>query len=442
MSRTDYIYQMQGLKKTLGNGKTILDGVWLSFFPGAKIGIIGPNGAGKSTLLKIMAGIDTDFDGKVWKDPNAKVGYLAQEPELDESLDVRGNIELGLSAIRGLLDAYEEVCKGYEEPDADYDKLAEQQGELQDKIDAVDGWNLERTVEIAMDALRVPPGDADVKTLSGGEKRRVALCQLLLRKPDLLLLDEPTNHLDAETVAWLERALRDYHGTVIIVTHDRYFLDNITKWILELEGGKGIPWEGNYSEWLEQKRKDLAKHKRHAERQDALQRELEWVQLGQGKRQARTKARIKQYEQMLQQSQAGGSTTKKHEIVLPPAPRLGDVVVRLENVSKGYGDRLLIDNLTFDLPRGGIVGIIGPNGAGKTTLFRMIVGQEQPDDGTLTVGETVELAYVDQSRDDLEAQQSVWANISGGQDLMRVGAREINSRAYVSSFGFKGARQQ
>jgi sulfate-transporting ATPase len=442
MSRTDYIYHMQGLKKAHGNGKVVLDGIWLSFFPGAKIGIIGPNGAGKSTLLKIMAGIDTNFDGEVWKDPGATVGYLDQEPQLDPTLDVRGNIELGLKAIRDLLVEYEAVCAGYEDPDADYDKLAERQAALQDKIDAVNGWELERTISIAMDALRVPPGDAKVSTLSGGEARRVALCRLLLEKPDLLLLDEPTNHLDAETIAWLERTLRDYHGTVIIVTHDRYFLDNITKWILELENGKGIPWEGNYSEWLEQKRKKLVQEKRNVERQESLEKELEWVKLGQGKRQARTKARIKQYEQLLQESHAAGEGRSKHEIMLPPAPRLGDVVVRCEHLSKAYGDRLLIDDLTFDLPRGGIVGIIGPNGAGKTTLFRMIIGQEKPTSGTITVGDTVQLAYVDQSRNDLIDNKSVWENITHGQDLLKVGPREINSRAYVSTFGFKGVRQQ
>jgi sulfate-transporting ATPase len=442
MSRTDYIYQMQGLKKAHGNGKVVLDGIWLSFFPGAKIGIIGPNGSGKSTLLKIMAGLDTEFDGHVWMDPGATVGYLPQEPHLDPTLDVRGNIELGLKAVRDLLLEYEAVCSGYEDPDADYDKLSERQGELQDKIDAVNGWELERTIEIAMDALRVPAPDANVETLSGGEKRRVALCRLLLEKPDLLLLDEPTNHLDAETVAWLERTLRDYHGTVIIVTHDRYFLDNITKWILELENGKGIPWEGNYSEWLEQKRKKLVQEKRSAERQDSLERELEWVKLGQGKRQARTKARIKQYEQLLQESHAADQGRKRNEIVLPPAPRLGEIVVRCQNLSKAYGDRLLIDNLSFDLPRGGIVGIIGPNGAGKTTLFRMIIGQEQPTGGTITVGDTVQLAYVDQSRDDLADDKSVWQNITQGEDLLKVGAREINSRAYVSTFGFKGSKQQ
>ncbi len=436
-----FIYQMQGLKKILPNGKEILKGIWLSFYPGAKIGIIGPNGAGKSTLLKIMAGLDENFDGHVWKDPAASVGFLPQEPQLDPTKNVRENIEEGLKDIKALLARYDEVCKGYEDPDADFDKLAEEQGKLDDQIAAVNGWELDRMVEIAMDALRVPDADADVSSLSGGEKRRVALCRLLLEKPDLLLLDEPTNHLDAESVAWLERTLREYHGTVILITHDRYFLDNVTRWILELDNGEGVPWEGNYSEWLEQKRKKLEQEKRSADKQEVLARELEWVKLGQKKRQARTKARLKQYEQLLQQSTTG-SSSRKHEIVIPPAPRLGDVVVRFENVSKGYGDRLLIDNLTFDLPRGGIVGIIGPNGAGKTTLFRMIVGHEQPDAGSVTVGETVALSYVDQSRDDLNDQETVWENISGGHDLLKLGNREMNSRAYCSTFGFRGALQQ
>ncbi len=442
LDKSKYIYQMQGLEKILPNGRKVLDGIWLSFYPGAKIGVIGPNGAGKSTLLKIMAGLDENFNGTVWREPKASVGFLMQEPQLDESLDVRGNIQLGLKSIQDLIDRYNEVCAGYEDPDADYDKLAERQDVLQNQIDAVDGWDMDRTVEIAMDALRVPPGDANVTTLSGGEKRRVALCRLLLEKPDLLLLDEPTNHLDAESVAWMERALRDYHGTVILVTHDRYFLDNVTKWILELENGKGIPWEGNYSEWLEAKRKKLEQDKRGAERQGALARELEWVKLGQKKRQARNKARLKQYEQLLQEMSSTDTSRRKNEIIIPPAPRLGDVVVRFEGVTKGYGDRLLIDNLTFDLPRGGIVGIIGPNGAGKTTLFRMIVGEEQPDSGAVKIGETVQMAYVDQSRDDLKNDVGVWENISGGHDLLKVGPRELNSRAYVSAFGFKGAKQQ
>jgi len=436
----EFIYQMEGLKKTLPNGKEVLKGIWLSFFPGAKIGIVGPNGAGKSTLLKIMAGLDDDYDGRTWIDPKAKVGYLAQEPELDETLDVRGNIELGLKPIKDLLEEYDRVCAGYEDPDADFDKLATRQAELDDKIAAVNGWELDRMVEIAMDALRVPEADADVTKLSGGERRRVALCRLLLEKPDLLLLDEPTNHLDAESVAWLERALREYHGTVIVITHDRYFLDNVTRWILELENGKGLPWEGNYSEWLESKRKQLEKEKRSAERRSALERELEWVKLGQKAKRNHTKARIKQYEQLLG-DQEETAVKRKLEIAFPPAPRLGDVVVRFNNVSKGYGDRLLIEDLTFDLPRGGIVGVIGPNGAGKTTLFKMITGVDTPDSGDVTVGETVEMSYVDQHRNDLKDGQSIWENISGGSPMLHIGSREMNSRAYVSAFGFKGSRQ-
>jgi sulfate-transporting ATPase len=436
-----FICQLQGLKKTHSNGKEVLKGVWLSFYPGAKIGVVGANGAGKSTLLKIMAGLDMDFDGEVWRDPSASVGFLHQEPVLDPTLDVRGNIELGVKPIRDLLREYEAITERFADEDADFDKLLEEQARVQDRIDATNAWEIDRTLEIAMDALRVPDPTADVTKLSGGERRRVALCRLLLEKPDLLLLDEPTNHLDAESIAWLERTLREYHGTVIIVTHDRYFLDNVTKWILELENGKGIPWEGNYSSWLDQKRKQLEQDSKNKDRQDALARELEWVKLGQGKRQTRTKARLKQYEQLLVEM-TSGSAKPKNEIVLPPAPRLGDVVVSFKGVSKGYGDRLLIDNLTFDLPRGGIVGIIGPNGAGKTTLFRMIIGQESADQGVVTVGDTVKLAYVDQSRDDLKNDKGVWENISGGLDLMRVGTREVNSRAYVSAFGFRGAGQQ
>jgi ATP-binding cassette ChvD family protein len=436
-----FIMQLQGLKKTLGNGKEVLKGIWLSFYPGAKIGVVGPNGAGKSTLLKIMAGLDDNVEGTVWRDPSKTVGFLQQEPQLDPSMDVRGNIELGLAAQRDLLRRFEAVNEAMGDPDADFDKLLEEQAELQDKIEALGAWEIDRTIDIAMDALRVPDGASRVDTLSGGEKRRVALCRLMLEKPDLLLLDEPTNHLDAESVAWLERALRDYHGTVIVVTHDRYFLDNVTKWILELEGGKGLPFEGNYSDWLEQKRKQLEQEKRNVERQDALARELEWVKLGQGKRRDRTKARLKHYEELLVESQTS-EPKKKHEIILPPAPRLGEVVVRFTGVSKGYGDRLLIDNLSFDLPRGGIVGIIGPNGAGKTTLFRMIVGAEAPDGGTVQIGDTVKLAYVDQGRDDLKSDQSVWENITGGNDLLKIGNREVNSRAYCSAFGFRGAGQQ
>ena len=436
-----FVFQMQGLKKTLRNGKEVLKGIWLSFYPDAKIGVIGPNGSGKSTLLKIMAGIDKDFDGSVWMDPSKSVGYLAQEPQLDPTLDVRGNIELGVKAQRDLLRRFDEVGEKMGDPDADFDKLLEEQASLQDQIDAGNLWDLDRTLDIAMDALRVPPGDAKVDTLSGGEKRRVALCRLLLEKPQLLLLDEPTNHLDAESVAWLERTLRDYDGCVIVVTHDRYFLDNVTKWILELENGKGIPWEGCYSEWLDKKRQALAQEDKNKDRQDVLARELEWIKLGQDKRQTRTKARLKAYEEMLVESQTG-SERKKHDIVIPPGPRLGDVVVRCEHLSKAYGDRLLIDDLSFDLPRGGIVGIIGANGAGKSTLFKMITGQDVPTGGTIQVGETVKLAYVDQGRDDLKGDKSVWDNIAQGHDVLKLGPKEVNSRAYVSAFGFKGAQQQ
>ncbi|MCO4744117.1 MAG: energy-dependent translational throttle protein EttA [Proteobacteria bacterium] len=437
-----YIYQMQGLKKHAPNGKTILDGIWLSFYPGAKIGVIGHNGAGKSTLLKIMAGLDEDIQGDVWLDPSATVGYLPQEPQLDESLDVRGNIELGLKDQRDLLQRFEDVSARFadELTDEEMDQVIAEQGELQDKIDAMNAWEIDRTVDIAMDALRVPPGDAAVANLSGGEKRRVALCQLLLSKPDLLLLDEPTNHLDAETVSWLERALREYAGCVIIVTHDRYFLDNVTKWILELEGGKGIPWEANYSDWLKQKTEKMRqKEKAASKRQKALTEELAWIQMSQKARHAKGKARLNRYDELM--VTGAEDSRKRTDIVLPPGPRLGDVVVRASGVSKGYGDRLLYGDLTFDLPRGGIVGIVGPNGAGKTTLFRMITGQEGPDGGTLEVGETVKLAYVDQTREDLDDKASVWENISGGHDLIDVGGREMNSRAYVSAFGFRGARQ-
>lgn len=437
-----FIYSMKGLRKVTGDGREILKNIWLSFFPGAKIGVIGPNGAGKSTLLRIMAGLDTDVDGETWIDPNAKVGYLPQEPKLDPTLDVKGNIELGLGEIKVLMDRYEEINEAFADPDLDPDKmneLIEEQGELGEKIDAVNGWDLERTVEIAMDALRVPDGDASVEHLSGGERRRVALCRLLLSKPDLLLLDEPTNHLDAETVAWLERTLRDYEGTVIIVTHDRYFLDNVTGWILELESGKGLPFEGNYSSWLSQKHDRLMKEEKNSKRLKALSNELGWVKMNRNERSAATSARLREYEAKLRDAESGSVRT---EIVIPPGPRLGDVVVEANDLSKGYDERLLIDNLSFNLPRGGIVGVIGANGAGKTTLFRMITGAEEPDDGELKVGETVSVASAEQFRDALKGDESVWENISGGADVINVGSREVNSRAYVSAFGFKGARQQ
>jgi len=440
-----FIYQMQNLEKFLDNGTQILKGISLSFFPGAKIGVIGPNGSGKSTILKVMAGVDEHYQGRTWVDPTAKVGYLEQEPQLDPSLDVRGNIDLGVAETAKLLADFEAVSARFAEEltDDEMDKVIEQQAALQDKIDAANAWDLDRTVEIAMDALRVPPGDQDVASLSGGERRRVALCRLLLSRPDMLLLDEPTNHLDAESVAWLERFLSDYEGTVVCITHDRYFLDNVAGWILEMDSGKGIPFEGNYSSWLEQKQRRLEQANKAAERRATLAKELEWVKLGQGKRSARSKARLNRYEQLLQQiDDDGSSNTTTLDIQLPPGPRLGDIVVSARGVSKAYGDKLLFDDLTFDLPRGGIVGIVGPNGAGKTTLFRMITGQEQPDSGELVVGETVKLAYVDQMRDDLTAEKSVWENISGGHMVMHIGKREMNSRAYVSAFGFKGSRQQ
>ncbi|MCB9696413.1 MAG: energy-dependent translational throttle protein EttA [Alphaproteobacteria bacterium] len=440
-----FIYQMQQLRKVLGDGTELLRGISLSFYPGAKIGVIGPNGAGKSTLLKVMAGVDKNYDGHTWMDPSASVGYLAQEPELDDTKNVRQNIELGLADIRKLLDDYEAVNAKFAEEltDEEMEKVIEEQARLQDRIDATNAWDLDRTVDIAMDALRVPDPDQPVTNLSGGERRRVALCRLLLAKPDLLLLDEPTNHLDAESVAWLERTLRDYEGTVVVITHDRYFLDNVTRWILEMDAGKGIPWEGNYSSWLEQKQRKLEQEKKGLEKQRALATELEWIKLGQGKRSARNKARLSRYEQLVEQiDEASSGNTTTTEIEIPPGPRLGDVVVRANGLRKAYGDKLLFEDLTFDLPRGGIVGVIGANGAGKTTLFRMIVGEEKPDGGELQVGETVQLSYVDQGRSDLNAEKSVWENVSNGQEVMKVGKREMNSRAYCTAFGFRGHRQQ
>jgi energy-dependent translational throttle protein EttA len=439
----DFIYSMKGLRKVAPDGKTILDGIWLSYFWGAKIGVIGPNGAGKSTLLRVMAGADTQFDGEVWRDPKATVGFLEQEPQLDESLDVRGNVELGVSRAKELLRRYEEVNARFAEvaDDDEMNALIEEQARLQDEIDAIDAWSVDRTLDIAMDALRVPPGEADVRTLSGGEKRRVALCKLLLAKPDLLLLDEPTNHLDAESVGWLERTLREYEGTVIIVTHDRYFLDNVTRWILELESGKGLPFEGNYTEWLEKKQEQLRlQEKQDSSRAKTLAAELEWVRMNQKARQQKGKARLQRYEELLAESQRGG-VDKRHEIVIPPAPRLGDVVVETQGLYKGYGDRLLIEDLSFSLPRGGIVGVVGPNGAGKTTLFRMITGRETPDEGALKVGDTVQIASVDQVRD-LPDGTTVWEAVTGGQPVLYVGRREINSRAYCSAFGLRGRMQQ
>jgi len=439
-----FIYHMKGLHKTFPDGTEVLKGIWLSFFYGAKIGIIGPNGSGKSTLMRIMAGLDDEVDGESWIEPNCTVGYLPQEPRLDPALNVRQNIELGVKHLRDLLDRYEAVSARFAEDltDEEMDRVIDQQANLQDQIDAANAWDLDRMLEIAMDALRVPDGDTDVSTLSGGEARRVALCRLLLSKPDLLLLDEPTNHLDAESVAWLERHLTEYEGTVIVITHDRYFLDNITRWILELENGKGIPFEGNYTSWLEQKRTILAQREKQAStRQKELERELAWVHMGQKARQAKGKARLRRYEDMLLEQQTS-PTERRHSIIVPPGPRLGEVVVRARGLRKGYGDRLLVDEMTFDLPRNGIVGVIGANGAGKTTLFRMIIGEEEPDGGSLTVGETVRIAHVGQFRDVLDDDRSVWENISGGHDLLNVGNREIKSRAYVAEFGFPGTRQQ
>jgi ATP-binding cassette ChvD family protein len=438
-----YIYTMQGLKKIVPPGKEILKGIWLSFFPGAKIGVIGLNGSGKSTLLKIMAGLDDDFIGEAKPDPSIKVGYLAQEPQLDPTKNVRGNVEEGVAEMKAKLDRFNEVSMKMCEPidDDQMNKLMEEMGKLQGEIDASEGWDLDRHLEIAMDALRCPPGDADVATLSGGEVRRVALCQLLLKKPDLLLLDEPTNHLDAESVAWLERHLREYEGTVVIVTHDRYFLDNVTGWILELDMGHGIPWEGNYSSWLEQKQAKLAEQeKKDNKRLKTLQRELEWVNASQKARQKKSKARVSQYEELV--SQERDMRQSSAQIRIPAGERLGNVVVKAEKVSKGYGEKLLFDDLNFHLPRGGIVGVVGPNGAGKTTLMRMITGEEKPDSGELVVGETVQLAYVDQSRDDLDGEKTVWENISGGADELDLGGVMVNSRAYCSGFNFKGHDQQ
>jgi ATP-binding cassette ChvD family protein len=438
-----YIFTMKDLRKVVPPKREILKGIWLSFLPGAKIGVIGANGSGKSTLLGIMAGVDRDFLGEAWPADGIRIGYLPQEPRLDAAKDVRGNVEEGVAGIRALLTRFDEINARLGEPmDGDeMEKLLEEQARVQDSIDAHNGWELDRTLEIAMDALRLPPGEAAVSTLSGGEARRVALCRLLLQKPDLLLLDEPTNHLDAESVAWLERFLKDYPGTVVAITHDRYFLDNVAGWILELDRGAGIPWEGNYSSWLEQKRQRLAvEEKQESARQRTLERELEWVRMAPRARQAKSRARLQSYEALLAEDRSQREGTA--EIVIPPGPRLGDIVVQAEQLSKGYGDRLLIDDLTFNLPRGGIVGVIGANGAGKTTVFRMIVGQEKPDGGTLRVGDTVQLAYVDQSRDALDPAKTVWEEISGGADQLQLGSRPVASRAYVASFNFKGADQQ
>ena len=434
---------MRDLRRFYPPDREVLKGIHLSFYPGAKIGVIGGNGSGKSSLLKIMAGQDDGFTGEARLTPGFTVGFLSQEPELDPTKDVLGNVSDGIGEAKELVDRFNAVCAAMGEPDADFDKLLAEQADLQDKIDAAGAWDLERTFEIAMDALRCPPGDADVSTLSGGERRRVALCRLLLSKPDLLLLDEPTNHLDAESVAWLERTLQDYPGTVVAVTHDRYFLDNVAGWILELDRGAGIPWEGNYSSWLEQKQERLAGEQRaDTSRQDALQRELEWIRMSPRARQSKGKARINAYNDLVAESEAAERRADKLEINIPPGPRLGDRVIDAEHLVKAYGDRLLIDDLSFLLPPGGIVGVIGPNGAGKTTLFRMMVGEEKPDSGELAVGTTVEMAYVDQSRDQLDGDATVYEEVTGGVDHMIVGGREIHGRAYVASFGFTGSDQQ
>ena len=442
MASYQYVYVMKGMTKIYPGGKKILENVWLSFYPGAKIGVLGVNGAGKSTLLKIMAGIDKDFNGEAWTAEGATVGYLSQEPKLDETKTVAENVMDGMGEIGRIVKRYDEINASFETADPDsMDALLAEQAELQEKIDAADAWDLGRTVEIAMDALRCPPGDSPVDKLSGGEKRRVALAKLLLSKPDMLLLDEPTNHLDAESVAWLERFLKDYAGTVVMVTHDRYFLDNVTGWILELDRGKGIPYEGNYSSWLGQKQKRLEQEgKEEDNRQRALKAEQEWIAASPKARQAKSKARIKAYEELLAKSAEGGLDTA--QIVIPTPPRLGDIVIEAHSLRKAFGDRLLIDSLDFNLPPGGIVGVIGPNGAGKTTLFRMITGKETPDAGTFKVGETVKLGYVDQSRDSLDDKKNVWEEISGGNEELDLGKRKMPSRAYVSMFNFKGGDQQ
>ncbi len=443
MASYQYVFVMQNLTKVFPGGKELFKGITLSFLPGAKIGVLGVNGAGKSTLLKIMAGVDKDFNGEAWAADGIKVGYLEQEPKLDPAKNVMENIMDGLCENRDLFKKFEEVSMRFAEPmsDEEMNALIEEQAELQEKIDACNGWDLERTVEIAMDALRCPPADADVTKLSGGERRRVALCRLLLQKPDMLLLDEPTNHLDAESVAWLEKYLKDYAGTVVMVTHDRYFLDNVTGWILELDRGQGIPYEGNYSSWLEQKQKRLEQESREENaRQKTLARELEWIQKNPKARQAKSKARINAYDELLSQTAKEGIS--QAHINIPMTDRLGDLVIEAENISKVYGDRVLIENLSFKIPKGAIVGIIGPNGAGKTTLFRMITGQEKPDSGSIRLGDTVDLGYVDQTRDELHADKTVWEEISDGLDIIQLGKKEMPSRAYVGQFNFKNTDQQ
>ena len=438
-----FIFTMRDLRRFYPPDREVLRGINLSFYPGAKIGVIGANGSGKSSLLRIMAGQDDGYSGEARLTPGFTVGYLPQEPQLDPAKDVAGNVADGVAETKALLDRFNEVCAAMADPEADMEALLSEQATLQDQIEAAGAWDLERTFEVAMDALRLPAGDADVTTLSGGELRRVALCRLLLAKPDLLLLDEPTNHLDAESVAWLERALQEYPGTVVAVTHDRYFLDNVAGWILELDRGAGIPWEGNYSSWLEQKQARLAGEERaDRSRQASLEREVEWIRMSPRARQSKGKARVNAYERLVAEAEAADRRPDRLEITIPPGPRLGDRVLEADSVVKAYGDRLLVDDLSFLLPPGGIVGVIGPNGAGKTTLFRMIVGEEKPDGGTIDVGSTVVLGYVDQSRDDLDPEATVFDEISGGAERIVVGGRELHARAYVAGFGFKGSDQQ
>ena len=437
-----FIYVMKGLRRVVPPSRIILDDIWLSFYPGAKIGVLGANGAGKSSLLRIMAGIDQDFQGEAWPAQGTRIGYLPQEPQLDPTKDVKGNVEEAVKAARDLLKRFEEISMKFAEPmsDDEMQKLLDEQAAVQERIDATDAWSIDHKLEIAMDALRLPPADADVSTLSGGERRRVALCRILLEQPDMLLLDEPTNHLDAESVAWLERHLAEFPGTVVAITHDRYFLDNVAKWILELDRGRGIPWEGNYTSWLDQKRTRLAQEEKQASaRQRTLERELEWVRMAPRARQAKNKARVQRYEEL--EAQDTADRVMQNEIVIPPPPRLGNDVVIAKDLRKAFGDKLLFDGLSFSLPRGGIVGVIGPNGAGKTTLFRMIVGTEQPDAGAMSIGETVRISYVDQGRE-LGGARTVYEEVSEGRDTIDVGKREMNARAYLSSFGFRGPDQQ
>ena len=439
----EYIYTSHKLTRFYPPDRTVLENISLSFFPGAKIGVLGPNGAGKSSLLKVMAGLDDGYTGEARLTPGFTVGYLSQEPQLDPAKDVKGNVMDGVAAVQSIIDQYNAVMAKWADPDADYDKIGAEQATLEDKIAATDAWSLERNVEIAMDALRCPPDDSGVTTLSGGERRRVALCRLLLSSPDLLLLDEPTNHLDAESVDWLEQFLKGYAGTVVAITHDRYFLDNVAQWILELDRGRGLPFQGNYSSWLEQKQERLAREERSNEaRQRTLSRELEWVRMAPKARQAKGKARLAAYDKLQSEAEAARGDDQRLEISIPPGPRLGDTVIKVENLRKGFGDRLLIEDLSFTLPKAGIVGIIGPNGAGKTTLFKMITGVDKPDDGEITIGDTVQLSYVDQDRDSLEGDATVYEEITGGVEILKIGNRDIHGRAYVASFNFKGADQQ